>query len=306
MSMQRNTLAHLSVLSANIIFALNFSVVKSVTPDPIGPFGLNVARALVTTFLFWTLWPLEKVSPLPDARDVPRLILCALTGVVLNQLLFIKGLSMTHSTHASLLVLSTPIVITAVAFIFLGEQVTWLRALGLLMGVTGAGLLILEGGRSKEGSDVVTGNILVLLNAIFYSFYFVLVKPLMGRYTPFQIIRWMFTLGSLVIIPAGWREFTQADWSSFTSAQWWGVAFVVLGATFLAYLFNIHGLSRLNASAVGSYIYLQPLIASLVAALFLDESFTPLKFLSALLIFAGVFLVNRRQLPSRQVPAPES
>jgi drug/metabolite transporter (DMT)-like permease len=294
MGLTRNTLAHLSVLSANVIFALNFSVVKSVTPVPIGPFGLNVARVLVTTLLFWILSFFGKGSLIPDRRDVPRLILCALTGVVLNQLLFIKGLSLTHSTHASLLVLSTPIVITFVAFLFLKEPVGWLRAAGLVLGITGAALLIWEGGRSREGSDIVTGNILVLLNAIFYSFYFVFVKPLMRIYSPMQIIRWMFTLGSLVIIPAGWVEFTQADWSSFTGAQLGAVAFVVLGATFLAYVFNIHGLRHLNASSVGSYIYLQPLIAAGVAVLFLDESFTPLKGVSALLIFTGVFLVNRR------------
>lgn len=305
MSTQRNNLAHLSVLSANVIFALNFSVVKSVTPVLIGPFGLNVARALVTTLLFWLLSPFGKGSLLPERRDVPRLILCALTGVVLNQLLFIKGLSLTHSTHASLLVLSTPIVITCVAFLFLREPVGWLRAGGLVLGITGAALLIWEGGRSREGSNIVTGNILVLLNSIFYSFYFVFVKPLMRRYSPMQIIRWMFTLGSLVIIPVGWGEFTESDWSSFSTSQLGAVAFVVLGATFLAYVLNIQGLSRLDASAVGSYIYLQPLIASLVAALFLDESFTPLKLLSALLIFAGVFLVNSRQLPQRQEPIPE-
>ena len=304
--MQRDKSAHLSVLAANVIFALNFSVVKSVTPGLIGPFGLNVARVLVTTLLFWSMSLFEKGGLLPDRRDVPRLVLCALTGVVLNQLLFIKGLSMTHSTHASLLVLSTPIVITAVAFVVLREPVSWLRALGLLLGVTGAGLLILEGGRSKEGTDVVVGNILVFLNAFFYSFYFVLVKPLMGRYSPFQIIRWMFTLGSLVIIPAGWREFTQAEWQSFTSTQLAAVAFVVLGATFLAYLLNIHGLRRLNASAAGSYIYLQPLIAAIVAVLFLGETYTPLKGLSAILIFAGVFLVNKRQATPSEASLRES
>lgn len=301
--MQRNTVAHLCVLTANVIFALNFSVVKSVTPDPVGPFGLNVARALVTTSLFWLLSPMDRGPLLPERRDLPRLVLCALTGVVLNQLLFIKGLSLTHSTHASLLVLSTPIVITLVAFVVLREAVSWTRALGLSLGIAGAGLLIMEGGRSKEGSDVVTGNILVLLNAVFYSFYFVFVKPLMSRYSPFQIIRWMFTLGSLVIVPVGWAEFTRVDWSAFTLSQSAAVVFVVLGATFLAYLLNIHGLRHLNASAAGSYIYLQPLIAALVAVLFLDESFTPLKGLSALLIFSGVFLVNRRQVAPGEGPS---
>lgn len=297
--MERKSLAHAAVFLANLFFALNFSIVKSVTPELIKPFGLNVVRVLVATSLFWLLSLFEKGPRLPQRRDVPLLILCALTGVVLNQLLFIKGLSMTHTTHASLLILTTPIVITVVAFFVLREPVSWHRGLGLLSGILGAWLLILDGGRSEGAGQVVMGNILVLLNAVFYSFYFAFVKPLMRRYTPLQIIRWVFTLGSVVIVPIGWREFVEAPWPTFTATQLSAVAFVVFGATFLSYLFNIYGLQHLNASATGSYIYLQPVIAAIVSALFLDEPFTPLKTFSALLIFAGVYLVNRRQGFSR-------
>ena len=291
--------AHLAVLAANLLFAVNFSVVKYVTPALILPFGLNVVRVLITTALFWLLLLYEVPKQKIQAGDIPLLIFCGITGVAVNQLLFIKGLSMTYSTHAALLMLSTPIVITVVAFFFLRERLTVWKGVGLLLGVSGAMVLILGGGRSGSGNDVLRGNLYVMLNAISYSFYFVMVKPLMQRYAPLQVIRWVFTFGSLIIIPIGWQEFVSAPWSTFTGQQLAAIGFVVLGATFFAYLFNVYGLRHLNASATGSYIYLQPVIAAFVASAFLDEPLTPMKLLSAVLIFAGVYLVNRDRISNK-------
>ena len=292
--MKPRTIAHISVLMANIIFALNYSVVKYVSPALLKPFGLNVARVLVTTSLFWVMAAFEKTALLPRRKDLPLLVICSLTGVVINQLLFIKGLSMTYSTHASLMQLSTPVMITIVAFFFLGERITILKAIGLLLGISGSSLLIMSKEHQGGGTHVMLGNILILLNAISYAFYFVLVKPLMSQYTPLQVIRWVFTLGSMVIIPLGWSEFIEAPWSAFSMTDMAAISFIVLGATFLAYLFNMHGLRHLKASATGSYIYLQPIIAAVVALLFLSEPFTTAKAVSGMLIFSGVFLVNLR------------
>jgi drug/metabolite transporter (DMT)-like permease len=292
---QQSSLAHMAVFSANILFAVNFSVVKHVTPSLIRPFGLNVARVLVTTALFWLLLLFKKPKQRILWSDMPLFGLCALTGVAINQLLFIKGLSMTYSTHAALLMLSTPIMITIVAYQFLGEALTLKRVIGLLLGIGGAALLIMGGQRTGSGTDIVWGNILVLLNAISYSFYFVLVKPLMKKYSPLQVIRWVFTLGALIVVPVGWREFASAPWSGFSHADLAAIGFVVIGATFLAYLLNIFGLQHLNASSTGSYIYMQPVIAACIAAYFLDEPFTVIKAISAAFIFTGVYLVIGRK-----------
>jgi drug/metabolite transporter (DMT)-like permease len=194
-----------------------------------------------------------------------------------------------------LLMLSTPIVITIVAFFFLKEMLSVGRIAGLLLGIGGAAVLILAKEKSGSGSNVLLGDLFIITNAISYSFYFVLVKPLILKYTPLQVITWVFTMGSLFIIPVGWQEFVIIPWATFTIMNFAAIAFVVLGATFLAYLFNIYGLHHLNASATGAYIYLQPIFATAVAMIFLDEPFTWLKGISAIMIFAGVYLVNNKR-----------
>lgn len=288
--------AHLAVLTANLIFGVNFSVVKYVTPGLIKPFGLNVVRVLVTTSLLWLLHLWERPKVPLDRKDVPLFIACGLTGITINQLLFIKGLSITYSIHASLLMLCTPLLITITAFFFLREKLDKAVILGLAMGIGGATMLITARERTGSGSDVILGDIFIALNAISYAFYFVLVKPLMLKYSPLQVLRWAFTFGTIFILPFGWSEFMAAPWGSYSFQELAGIGFVVMGATFFAYLLNIYGLHHIQASATGAYIYLQPIFATVVAVIFLGEELTWVKILAALLIFSGVYLVQRSKL----------
>jgi drug/metabolite transporter (DMT)-like permease len=288
--------AHLAVLSANLIFGVNFSVVKFVTPGLMKPFGLNVVRVLVTTGLLWMMHLWEKPGQPLLKKDLPLFIGCGLTGIAINQLLFIKGLSITYSIHASLLMLCTPLLITISAFFFLQEKLTISVIAGLIIGITGAVFLITSKENSGTGANIILGDTLITLNAISYTFYFILVKPLMTRYTPIQVLRWAFTFGTLFILPFGWVEFVEAPWASFSGIELAAIAFVVVGATFIAYLLNIYGLHHLQASATGTYIYLQPIFATAVAVLFLHEKLTAVKIISALMIFTGVYLVQHSKL----------
>jgi drug/metabolite transporter (DMT)-like permease len=288
--------AHASVLTANLIFAVNYTIVKTVTPGLIGPFGLNVVRVLSTVAITWMLLPFEKGSWRPDREDIGSILLCGLTGVCINQLLFIKGLSMTQVMHATLIQLTTPVVITLIAYLLFGERLGVVRMAGLVCGIGGAAWLITgRAGTGVGGNDVLVGDVLVMLNSVSYSFYFVTVKPLMRKYSPAQVMRWVFTVGTLGILPFGWGEFVAAPWADFTAMQLLAIAFVAVMATWLAYVLNIHALSHLSPSATGSYIYLQPLVAAAVAAVFLGESFTWRHIVSGLAIFLGVYLVNRPQ-----------
>lgn len=295
MAMQTKTKAHLAVLAANLIFGVNFSVVKYITPQLIKPFGLNVVRVLVTTALFW-LMAIGERNKAPVARKhMPLFLLCGITGVAINQLLFIKGLSMTYSTHGALLMLCTPLLITVMAIFFLKEKMDAWRAGGLVIGIAGAVMLVATREKSGSGTNVLLGDIFIIVNAMSYSFYFILVKPLILAYSPLQVIRWVFTMGAIFIIPVGWTEFTAAPWQTFSVTDYAAIAFVVLGATFLAYLFNIYGLQHLQASGTGAYIYLQPIFATAVAVIFLQETLGWQKFLAAALIFTGVYFVNRKR-----------
>jgi drug/metabolite transporter (DMT)-like permease len=293
--MTRSTKAHLAVLSANFIFGANYAVVKFATPGFLPPFALNVVRILSSLFLFWTMF-LFKPGKVPVQRKhMPRFILCAITGVVINQIMFIKGVSLTTPIHSALLSLATPIFITLIAAWLLKEGFGWLKFGGLILGVSGAAMLILIKDNHHTGSDMLLGDIFVLINAISYSFYLVLVRPLMQHYSGIQVLRWIFTFGSLVILPFGMQDFISTNWSGFTTTAWMALAFIGIGATFLAYLLNVYGINIIGASATGAYIYTQPVFAAVIAVLVAGEKLSWIKLLAALLIFTGVYLANLKK-----------
>jgi drug/metabolite transporter (DMT)-like permease len=290
--LNHNVKAHAAALAANLIFAGNYSVVKLVTPSIIKPFGLNVLRVLVTITMFWGLYLMKPSKPGIHKRHLTRFIICAATGTVINQLLFIKGLSLTTSIHASLLSLGTPVFITIIAAWLLKETLTLHKIGGLVLAIGGGSLLILAKDTSATGDDAFFGDILILINAISYAFYLVLVRPLMEAYSPIHVLRWVFTLGTIMIVPFGSAQFSDVDWSAIGISDWFALGFITIGATFLAYLFNVYSIRALGSSATGGYIYTQPVFAAVIAAVVFGEAINQIKIVSALLIFAGLFLVN--------------
>lgn len=278
------------LFTVNLFYGIGFSVSKMVMPAFIRPFGFIVIRVAVCSLLFLLLqkiWINERMQ----RKDLPRLMLCGLFGVAINQLLFFKGLSMTLPINASLMMILTPLLVLFFAVAGGQERFTSVKISGVLLGASGA-FILLAGKGFHFSSDTLTGDLLILLNATSYAIYLVIVRPLMKTYHPLSVITWVFMLGFIPVVFTGWEEFMQIDFASFTPGIWAAVLFVVMGTTFVAYLFNILALREVNSSVVGAYIYLQPLIAAAVATLLGVDQLTPQKALAGLFIFTGVYLVT--------------
>lgn len=224
-----------------------------------------------------------------------RLIACALTGIAINQLLFIKGLSITYSIHASLLMLTTPILITIFAAAFLNEVISGERLAGIVLGLGGAFILITSKDVHGDAVDIFLGDTLILLNAISYTVYFILVKPLMSKYRSLTVMRLVFTTGFFMMLPFCWNEFQQIPWNHYAITDGLVLGFIVIAGTLLAYVFNLYGIKILGATVAGSYIYSQPIFAALIAMFVLGEKFTIYSIIAGLMIFYGVYLANKKQ-----------
>ena len=293
--MNKRTIAHVALIFTNLFFAINLTAVKHLTNLQLAkPFGINVVRVGVSVLLFWGLYLLKPVNIKIEKSDRARLLLCAVTGIAINQLFFLKGLSLTYPIHAALLLLITPILIVFIAAWVLKERLGLLKVTGLALGISGALVLVLAKDSSGDGDNVLLGDIFIIVNAVSYTFYFILVKPLMLKYDPVVILRWVFTLGLLLVVPFGWVEFREIPWAQYTAIDFTSMGLVVLTGTFLAYLFNLYGIKILGASIAGFYIYTQPVFAALIAMLFLHEHLAMYKIIAALLIFSGVYLANKK------------
>jgi drug/metabolite transporter (DMT)-like permease len=295
--MQKPTQAHIALLGANLFYGIGFSVAKMVMPSLIQPSAFILIRVVCAAILFWASWFFGKNFRATIARkDWLRLFVCAMFGVVINMLLFFKGLSLTSPIHGSLMMLSTPVLVTLLASAIAAERITSNKIIGLLIAVAGAIILILSRSTEAIAVNAPLGDLYIFINACSYALYLVLVKPLMQQYRPIIIIRWIFLIGSVFVIPFGWSDLQQITASSFATADWLAVIFIVLGVTFCTYLWNIFAIQHLSSSIAGAYIYLQPLFAALISVFFFGEQFTLQKLVAAVLIFSGVALATRAKL----------
>ena len=298
--MNSQTKGHIAAITANLIFGANYSIVKHITPRVIQPFGLNVVRVLVTVFLFWLLWFFNPKPIKVSRKDWGLFVICAAFGIAINQMLFVKGLSLTTSIHASLLGLATPVFITIIAAVILKERLGIYKVAGLLSGIAGAAFLILQKESTGSGEAVFIGNLFIVMNAISYAIFLVISRPLMTRYSPLWVLRIIFTFGTFMILPFGWEQFIAVDWPVLDTSEWLAIAFSAILSTFAAYLLNLFSLKYITSSANGTYIYTQPVFAALVAIFFLGEQLTVAKIFAAILIFTGVYLVNKKKSETPQ------
>ncbi|MBL7719227.1 MAG: DMT family transporter [Flavipsychrobacter sp.] len=291
--MNNKTKAHLALLGANLFYGAGFTVAKSIMPRLIEPLGFIFIRVSVVTVLFWLSFAGgEKYRAKIEKRDWRILVLGGLFGVALNQMLFFMGLNLTFPIHAALIMMSTPLLITIIALFVLRERISSSKAAGLLIGISGAILLMSAGKEITLTGSSALGDVFVLMNAASYAIYLVMIKPLMQRYRPIIVIRWVFLFGFLFVLPFGGPQFVAIDWSLFQPTDYLALSFIVICVTFFTYLWNIYALRYLSPSTAGAYIYLQPMFAAFISVLFTHEQLTWVKLLATMLIFGGVYLVN--------------
>jgi drug/metabolite transporter (DMT)-like permease len=182
--------------------------------------------------------------------------------VAANQLLFFNGLNVTSPVNASIIMTINPVLVLVISAVLLGTSITARKLLGIFIGGGGAVALLILSAQQESLHASWQGDLMILLNATSYGFYLVLVKPLIAKYKPLTVIAWVFVFGALFVLPIGWQQATAIDWSAFEPSHWQGVAYVVIGTTFMAYLLNIFALRHVQPTVVSIYIYLQPLLAT--------------------------------------------
>ncbi len=290
MTQSKLLFVHLSLFLVAIIYGATFTIAKEVMPAFIHPFGLIVIRVSGATLLLWlthSFYPKEKIAK----KDHYRLMICSVFGVAANMLFFFKGLSITTPINAAVIMVTTPLFVAFLAFIFLKEKITFFKIIGLILGLGGAFVLVFRPGMNVNSSTIL-GDVYVMLNAIIYSFYLILAKPLLTKYKALNVIKWTFLYGLILVIPFGITDLQMINGANIPSNIWLSIVFLIVMATFLTYLLNGWALKYVNSSVVGTYIYLQPVLASLIAIYLGKDMLTVEKTVYTLFIFLGVYLVS--------------
>lgn len=291
--------AHLALFAVALIYSANYLIAKWVMPNPIGANAFIVLRVTGALALF--LLVSFKFLELPKLRDLPIFLFCGLTGVATNQLFFFNGLSLTTPVNASIIMCTNPILVAILYFIGKKKFPSIPTTIGIILGSIGALGIILLRAPFEASAEYLKGDLFILINSLSYGLYLVTAPRLMKKYKPITVVTWVFACGLLFILPIGYSDASAIPWGTLTPLHWMSLAFIIIAVTFLTYLLNIYALSKVSPTVTSAYIYLQPLLAGVFAFLFAGignqdhtGSITFEKILFALLIFAGVYLVGKR------------
>lgn len=285
----------MAAVTESTIYGLNHTIAKAVMPEYIKPFGFIMLRVTGAAILFWLisfLFPKEKVA----TSDWLRLIACAIFGMVINMLLFFKGLSLSTPINSSVIITISPILVLIMSSYLLREKITFLKVSGIIIGLSGALMLVLFSGEFRQDApNIPLGNLLFIINAFSFGVYLILVKPLAAKYHPITLMKWLFLCAFIINFPITFSEFKEVQWQALPSKAIWSMVFVVLGTTFSTYLLNVFAIKQLSASTLSSFIYLQPLIAIIFAIIMGMDELNTLKVAAGILVFLGVYLVTKKK-----------
>ncbi|MDA8657556.1 DMT family transporter [Flavobacteriaceae bacterium] len=293
--MNSRALALLAAFGATTIYGLNHTIAKVVMPHFIGPFGFIMLRVVGASVLFWTISlfvPKETI----ERKDYLRIAGAAFLGMCINMLMFFKGLQLSTPINSGVIVTLTPIIILILSAFFLKEKLTLFKFLGIVLGFTGAIILILYGNTTQvlNAPNIPLGNTMLLINATSFGAYLVMVKPLTKKYSTITLMKWMFLIGIFYTFPVTYSEFSEVSWTTLPFEAIWRMGFVVVGTTFMTYMLNVYALKTLSPTAIGAFTYLQPLITILYAVITGNDILDGVKILACLLVFVGVYLVSKK------------
>lgn len=279
---------HAALFTVAFLFSANYLISKLGMRE-FSPLSFAWLRVFGSAILLWIVARGESL-PRESSR---RVTLFAILGVVINQTMFLSGLAFTTIQTAAILITSIPVFAAGAAIVMGRERATATRLGGIALACAGA--LLVVGGEGLHGTArSMIGAVMILINCLSYALYLVLSKPDMAHLSPRAVVSRMFSVGAVVMLPIAavplWRE----RWSSLSPGAWLALVLVILGPTVAAYLLQAWALRFAESSVVAAYTYLQPVLATLLGAVFLGEHIRGIVVVAAVMIFSGVWLTSRK------------
>lgn len=289
--MNKNVQGHIFALTANVLWGLMAPIGKSALME-FSALSVTTFRMVGAAACFWLLSAFCKREHV-DHRDMLKIFFASLFALVFNQGVYIFGLSMTSPIDASIVTTTLPIVTMIIAAIYLKEPITNLKVLGIFVGAMGALILIMSSQTAGGGNSSIIGDLLCLVAQISFSIYLTVFKGLSQKYSPVTLNKWMFVYASMCYIPFSYHDVASIQWTEISTAAFVQVGYVVVGGSFLAYIFIMTAQRLMRPTVVSMYNYMQPIVASIAAIIMGLGVFGWEKGAAIALVFLGVYIVTK-------------
>ena len=289
--------AHIAILAANVIFGLGVPVTKFLLNDWVTPMTYMAFRCVGATLIFWAIAAFLPKEPV-KRRDLLVIMAGGLLGFVISQTLTAWALQFTTPVYFSLIATLTPIATMLMAAMFLGERITGMKTVGVLLAIVGAALMVVVRWQSETGSNDLLGIALAILSVLTWVVYLLITRKVSQKYSAVTQMKWVFLVSSVAVLPFAVGDIPQTrlltdfspsmDWFYGASAMFFIVAF----ATVLGYFMIPYAMQSLKATTVSIYTNLQPVVASLVAIAVGQDVLTWDKPVAGVLVLLSAYIVT--------------
>lgn len=290
--------AHLAIFLATAGWGVMSPITKAVLlSGEITSFaltGIRIGGGALLFLIFSFLLPKGmRTREHIDRSDWWRIIICSLLIISINQGMFIIGIGYTNPVDASVMCALTPLLTMLLTAVFLRFPMTWMKVCGVLTGLAGVVALVLSTPQSGLAPNPMLGNALCFGAQLCAAVYFVAFSRIINKYSPYTLMKWLFFISVFTYVPFTLPEILTIDWRSLGVVEWSGIAYIVVMATFIGYLCIPFAQKTLKPTAVSAYGYLQPVFGAVTALMLGLGDFGWEKLCATLLIFLGVWMVNR-------------
>jgi len=291
--------AYFKLLTAIAMWGGSFIATKIAVQD-VSAVTVVWLRFLIGSLILGVFAWKKKELPIPSWKDSLEFLWLGFLGITLHQWLQSNGLVTSEASTTAWLVSTAPVFMAILGWMFLKEQLSWKTAVGILLATLGVLLVVTNGDVSSifDSGFGAPGDVLILISAPNWALFSVLSRPILKRFPSSTVTFYVLLFGWLLtsiqfIFGKHWLDFNQ-----ISPAGWISIAFLGVFCSALAYIFYNDGLKTLPSSQVGAFLYLEPFVATLIAAVILSERMAPAALAGGVVIILGVWLVN--QNPEKQ------
>lgn len=284
--------AILALIIANIIWGATSPIFKWALED-VTPFTLAFFRFFLASIILLPF--LSNHNLFIAKRDWLKLFLLSFIGIFLHITFFLYGLTLSSSINAPIISSSAPLFLIIASIFFLKEKPNVKRIAGGILGFLGVLIIVLLPfiGDSSGIDNSIIGNSLFILATVGIVVHVILLKELTRDYNPLVLLFWSFAIASILFLPLFINELIQTR--SLFNIGFQGIAGITYGAVlasaFAYYLFHF-SMKYLQASEVGLFTYIAPVVAIIVAGPLLHEAPSPTYIIGTALVFAGIYIAE--------------
>ena len=282
--------AHLGLILSYVILAFNYPLYKIVMPHYISPYAMTMLAVGVAALLAFGSMLFVPIEPV-RRQDILKLVAAAALMGIAKKLFLMVGIQHTSPIDASIIATLGPILVLVISVMFLVDRFTPMKVLGMALGLAGALVVILSGSGMQAPSDKLGGDAVVLLAIVASSFSMVWLKELIMRYKPVTLLRWIYPVAAVMMLPIGLGPLLRTDFSAMPAHVAWIVAYVAVVPTFGPNYLLIYSLHYVKPTISSIYFYLEPVIATAISVAMHMDTLSWDRALASLAVFAGVLLV---------------